>query len=276
MSGYGQTGPYSNRYGYDRIGLGMGGLTYLTGFPDREPLKPGVSVADYLVGYAAAMGILAAVYERDVIGSGLGQVIDIGLHEPVLRILEFTALNYDLTGTIRERVGNAFAGTAPSGHFPAKDGKWLAIACGNDRIFNRLAKLFDREDWLSDPKFSTNALRVENRKELDEFTRTWLGDRTAKECFEILGDDVPIGPINSIEDIFKDKHIAERENLIEVEDKYWGKVKMQGVVPKLSRTPGKVNFTGPDLGADTQDILLNVLGYSCKQVEQLTMNKVIK
>lgn len=276
MSGYGQTGPYSNRYGYDRIGVGMGGLAYLTGFEDRAPLKPGVSAADYLVGYSAAVGILAAVYERDVIGSGIGQVIDIGLHEPVFRISEFTALDYHLTGNIRERIGNSFVGTAPSGHWQTKDGKWIAVTCGNDRIFKRLAKLVEHEEWLERPEFATHPLRIINRKELDEGVEAWVAGKTAAECFAILGQDVPVGPINSIEDIFADPHIAARENLIEVTDKYWGKVKMQGIVPKMSRTPGKVDSTGPDLGENTNEVLINILGYTLEQVEALRQRNAIR
>lgn len=275
MSGYGQTGPYSNRYGYDRIGVGMGGLAYLTGFEDRAPLKPGVSAADYLVGYSAAVGILAAIYERDISGSGLGQVIDIGLHEPIFRISEFTALDYHLTGKIRERIGNSFVGTAPSGHWKTKDGKWVAVTCGNDRIFKRLVKLIDKEEWLERPEFATHPLRITNRKELDEGVEAWVATKTAAECFAILGQDVPVGPINSIEDIFNDPHIAARENLVEVDDKYWGKIKMQGIVPKMSRTPGQVKFPGPDLGADTNEVLMNVLGYSSAEIDKLRQIKAI-
>lgn len=275
MSGYGQTGPYSKRAGYDRVGVGMGGLTYITGFKDMPPLKPGNSIADYLVGYSAAVGILAALHERDQVGSGLGQEIDIGLYEPIFRILEFTALNYHLTGTVRERTGNMFVATVPSGHFKSKDGKWISLAVANDKLFTKLMTLLERQDILERPEYKTHPQRMQKREELDEAVEKWLGEHTAEEAFELLGDHIPMGPIHDIEGIFNDPHFAARGNIVEVEDDLWGKVKMQGVVPKLSRTPGKVQWTGPDLGKHSKEILANC-GYSEEEIEELEQQGVVK
>lgn len=274
ISGYGQTGPYKNRYGYDRIGLGMGGLTYITGDKERAPLRPGVSLADYLTGYSAVIGVLAALHHRDRNGAG-GQQIDIGLYETVFRLAEWTALDYSLTGTVRERIGNAFPGTAPSGHFQTKDGKWLSLAIGNDRLFESFARLINREDLLARRDFATHSLRVQNREELDCITAEWILEHTAEECFLVFGNDVPIGPIHSIADIFSDPHYAARNNLVEVEDKRWGKVKMQGVVPQLSVSPGEVKWVGPDLGEHNAEIYQTYLGYTPEQIAELYAQKII-
>ena len=275
MSGYGQTGPYSKRAGYDRVGVGMGGLTYITGDTDRAPLKPGNSMADYLVGYSAAIGILTAIHERDIKGSNKGQEIDIALYEPIFRVMEFTAVDYHLTGNIRERSGNKFVGTVPGGHFKSKDGKWISLAVGNDKLFTTLAKLMKREDLLERDEFKTQPQRVQHRNEIDEMMETWISERTAQECFDILANDIPIGPIHSIAGIFEDPHFEARDNIVEVTDEKWGTVKMQGVVPKLSRTPGEVKWIGPDLGTHTTEILTS-LGYSPEEINALAEEKIIK
>ncbi len=275
MSGYGQTGPYKKRAGYDRVGVGMGGLTYITGFPDRAPLKPGVSIADYLVGFSAVVGILTAVYERDVLKSGMGQEIDIGLYEPIFRISEFTALNYHLTKTVRERTGNVFAATVPSGHFKSKDDKWISLAVANDKLFTKLMQLIDREDILTRAEYKTHEQRQNNRQELDAAVEKWISEHNAKECFDILGEHVPMGPIHDIEGIFEDPHIKARENIIQVKDDLWGEVKMQGVVPQLSRTPGQVRWIGPDLGENTWEILKK-LNYKEDEIRQFEKNQIVK
>ena len=275
MSGYGQTGPYSKRAGYDRVGVGMGGLTYITGFKDKAPLKPGVSIADYLVGYSAAVGILAAVYERDVLKSNKGQELDIGLYEPIFRVSEFTALNYHLTGTVRERTGNMFVATVPSGHFESKDGKWISLAVANDKLFVKLMTLIKRQDLIDRPEYKTQKQRQDNRVELDDAVEKWIAEHSAQECFDLLGDHIPVGPIHDIEGIFEDPQYKARENIIEVEDQLWGKVKMQGVVPKLSRTPGEVKWIGPDLGENTWEIL-EKLNYSKQEIDSLEKHGVVK
>lgn len=274
MSGYGQTGPYKKRAGYDRIGVGMGGLTYITGFPDNAPLKPGVSIADYLVGFSAVVGILTAIYERDLLKSGLGQELDIGLYEPIFRISEFTALNYHLTKTIRERTGNMFVATVPSGHFKSRDGKWISLAVANDKLFVTLMTLLDRKDLIERPEYKTQKLRQENRKELDAAVEKWIAEHTAQECFDLLGDHIPVGPIHDIAGIFNDPQYEARENIVEVKDKLWGNVRMQGVVPRLSRTPGEVKWIGPDIGEHTWEIL-EKLAYSNKEIDNMEKQGVV-
>ena len=275
MSGYGQTGPYKNRAGYDRIGVGMGGLAYITGFKDREPLKPGVSISDYLTGFSAALGIMFAVYERDVQGSQQGQEIDVGLYEPIFRVSEFTAINYHFTKTVRQRIGNLFPATVPGGHFETKDGKWVCICVGNDKLFNNLMTLMGREDILKRPEYKTHGQRQNNREEIDEVTAAWVKEHTEKEFFDILGDHVPVGPIHDIAGIFEDPHYKARGNIVEVDDENWGKVKMQGVTPTLSRTPGKVKRIGQELGCDTWNVLKE-LDYSNAAISELETKGIVK
>jgi len=275
ISGYGQTGPYHNRLGYDRIGLAMGGLTYISGFPDKPPVRPGNSLADYLTGYSSALAIMFALYNRDSKGGGLGQVIDVGLYETVFRVLEGTAMNYSVTGTVRERIGNAFMGTVPSGHFQTKDGKWVSIAVGNDRLFEKFARCIEREDLLERPEYKNNILRMANRTELDEITEKWISEHTAEECFQVFADHVPIGPIHSIKEIFEDPHYKARGNLVEVYEKKFGKVKVQGPVPKMSLTPGEVKWLGPELGEHNEEVYSQVLNLSSEEIKKLQEEGVI-
>jgi crotonobetainyl-CoA:carnitine CoA-transferase CaiB-like acyl-CoA transferase len=184
-------------------------------------------------------------------------------------------LDYCLTGTVRERIGNAFPGTVPSGHFRTKDGKWLSLAVGNDRLFERFANLVDRPDLLARPEFSTHQLRVENREELDGIAATWIANHTSEECFQVFGEEVPIGPIHSIADIFTDPHYAARNNIVEVGDKKWGKVKLQAPVPKMSASPGEVKWLGPELGEHNEEIYTQVLGLSISEIESLHNDGII-
>jgi crotonobetainyl-CoA:carnitine CoA-transferase CaiB-like acyl-CoA transferase len=275
ISGYGQTGPQSNRLGYDRIGLGMGGLTYMTGFTEGAPLKPGNSMADYLAGYSAALGIMMAIHDRDLNKTGLGQKLDISLYDTVFRTSEFNALNYSLTGEVRERTGNTFVATIPGGHFLTKDSKWISLSVGNDRLFKKLCECLDREDFLERPEFATNALRSVNRKEIDEFCTKWISEHTRDECLEVMAGNVPVGPINSIADIFEDPQFEARGNIAHVQDEKWGEVKVQGAVPMMSRTPGEVKWLGADLGQHNEEVFSSMLGLSNEEIQNLKEEDVI-
>lgn len=275
ISGYGQTGPYSQRYGYDRIGLAMGGLTYISGFPDRPPVRPGVSLADYLAGYSAAIGVMMALYHRDIGGSGTGQKLDISLYDTVFRISEFTALNYQLTGTVRQRIGNAFPATVPSGHFKTKDGKWVSIAVGNNRLFERFCRCVGREDLLERPEYATTTQRSASREEIDQACADWVAGHTAEECFRVMADEIPIGPVNSIADIMTDPQYEARHNLATVHDSQFGDLKVQNVCPDMSGTPGEIRWFGPALGEHNQEVYQNVLGLSEQEIDQLRTEKII-
>lgn len=277
ISGYGQNGPKKNLFGYDRIAMAYGGLTYLTGFTDRPPLRPGLAVADYMAGLFCAYGILAAVYNRDVVGTGVGQVVDMSLYESVFRIMESAVVDYKLTGTVRERTGNRHILSTPGEHYKTKDGKWLVIAVANDRVFERFAKGINREDLLEDSRFNKQVERskTENKDIIEDITSKWVEDHTLDECLRTLSKGVPMSPILSIEDIFKEQQYIEREDIIEVMQDELGMISMQGVVPKLSETPGKIEWAGSSLGKFNEEIYKGLLGLSEEEYNDLIKNNII-
>ena len=279
ISGFGQTGPNSSLPGYDRVGIAYGGLTYITGEPDGAPMKPGVGVADYCSGVFMAMAVMMAIYNRDVVGTGEGQQIDLALFESPFRILENTVVEYDLFGTVRERTGNGHPNTAPGNNYLTKDGKWVVVASGNDRVFSRFAKAINRLDLLDDPRFKTNADRTgnqEHKRMIDDICRAWVADHTEKECERTFrANDVPYGAVLSIADIFKEEHYWAREDIIETAQDKIGKVKMQGIVPKFSRTPGQVRWGGASLGYFNKEIYQGELGFTDEEMRQLEDEGII-
>ena len=269
ISAYGQTGPYREKPGFGRVAQAFAGLTYLAGFPDRPPVNPGSpTIADYLAGLFGAFSTMVAINDRH--STGKGQCIDISLYEGVFRILDNLTTAYEKLGIVRERTGTATANVVPHNHFPTKDDKWVAIACTSDRIFGRLAKAMGRVELASDPRYQTGAERVENREEVDAMVSEWTRSFEAKTLVELLdAEEVPVSPINSIADIFQDPHFEARGSIIEVDDPVLGKTKTPGVVPGLSRSPGKVRYLSPSLGQHNQEIYGGLLGYSLEKLHAL-------
>ena len=269
ISGFGQSGPAKDWPGFGRIAQAFGGLTYLCGFPDRAPANPGsATIADYLSGLFAAFGVLAA--ERHRAATGEGQVVDVALYESVFRILDSLAITYSANGTVRERIGTATALAAPHNHYPTRDGKWVAIACTNDRIFGRLAALMGRYDLLTDPRFCGERDRVANREEIDRIIENWTSRQDMAPLMACLQrSEIPSSPINSIADIFDDPQFAARGTLATVSHPVLGDLTMPAIVPRLSGTPGEIAWVGRDLGADTDSLLTSVLGYSPAKLEAL-------
>jgi succinyl-CoA:(S)-malate CoA-transferase subunit A/succinyl-CoA:(S)-malate CoA-transferase subunit B len=275
ISGYGQDGPAKNLPGFGRIAQAFGGLTYLCGFPDRAPANPGsATIADYLSGLFAAFGILVA--ERHRAATGQGQIVDVALFESVFRILDSLAITYSVTGKVRERMGTATALAAPHNHFPTRDGKWVAIACTNDRIFARLASVMDMGELTVDPRFSRERDRVANRTDIDRIVEGWTKRHDLAGLISALNQaEIPCSPINSIADIFADTQFAARNALAAAMHPVLGEIKMPAVVPHLSDTPGGINWLGRELGADTDAVLGRVLNYSSERLAQLRERKVI-
>ena len=275
VSAYGQTGPYRNKAGFGRVAQAFGGLTYLAGFPDRPPVNPGsATIADYLAGLFAAFATMVALEHRRK--TGQGQYIDISLFEGIFRIMDNLASAYDKLGIVRERMGTGTAHTVPHNHYPTKDGKWVAVACTSDRIFRRLAKAMGREDLGEDPRYDTGARRVERREEVDgmveEFTRSYDID----DLIELLdSEEVPVGPVNSVADIFENPQFQARGSIIEVDDPVLGRTVMPGVVPRLSRSPGRVEHLAPSLGQHNQDVYGELLGYGPDKLAELKEAGVI-
>jgi formyl-CoA transferase len=276
ISGYGQTGPYRDKAGFGTPATAFAGLTYLLGYPDRPPLNVPIPLADLLAGLYGAIAALMALYWRDT-GGDEGQVADVSLYESVFRLLDSLVAEYGVSGRVRERTGDLSGGASPAGTYQTGDGRWVVLVCSTDRTFNRLAEAMGRSDMVTDPRYSTNARRVEHREDVDAIVGAWLKERTLDESREVL-DAVgcPMSPVNSIADIFADPHYRARQDVVEVDHPRLGKVAVPGVVPIFSHTPGRVvHGGGADPGADNDAVLGEILGLSADQIVSLRQEGVL-
>jgi formyl-CoA transferase len=273
---YGQDGPYRDRPGLDRNGIAHGGLLYLTGYPDRPPVRPGIVVSDYLTGVFNALSILIALYERDVGKSGRGQWVDLALYESVFRLMEHTVAGYDRLGVVREREGNRLKNSAPLDNWETRDGHFVSIVAAGDGLFPRLAKAMGRPDLVKDPRYATLADRARHGEELNALVAAWCREHTAEEIERILvAAEVPVSRAFSIRDIFADPHYAVRGDIVEVDDPTIGPVKMQGVYPRFSRTPGSIQRGAPRLGEHNREIYGGVVGLGDEELDALEREGVI-
>ncbi len=254
VSGFGQTGPYRSQAGFGAIGEAMGGIRHVTGFPDRPPPRAGISLGDSLAATFGALGALTALYHREAHG-GRGQVVDVGIYEAVLALMESTIPEYVLTGHVRGRTGSVLPFIAPSNIYPTRDEDYVLIAGNADTVFGRLAKAVGHPEWAEDERFATHHARGENMEELDEMISAWTRERSVEEVIEVLAEaGVPTGKVFTAVDMVEDPHYAARENVVTVEDPEIGAFPMQNVVPRLSETPGKVRWTGPALGQHNDEV----------------------
>lgn len=276
VSGFGQDGPYSKRPGYGTVAEAMTGIPHFTGFPETPPTLPPVPLGDSIAATFAAMAAMFAVYHRDVRGTGEGQVIDVSLYEPFFRLAESMVIGYDQLGIVKKRQGNRLAEDSPRNAYGTKDGEWIAISASNDRTFERLSHAIGRPDIAKDPKFVDNQSRIANADELDDIISDWFQHRTLDEALEQLeNNDVVAGPIYDIARIFEDPHYLARNDIVSVPDEDFGQVKMQGVIPKLSQTPGEVRHAGLSKGAHNDEVYRGELGMSAEEVASLAADKVI-
>jgi crotonobetainyl-CoA:carnitine CoA-transferase CaiB-like acyl-CoA transferase len=276
VSGYGQTGPYKDRPGFANIGEAMGGIRYVTGEPGRAPVRSGISLGDSLASLYAVIGALMAVHARDVLGTGEGQVVDVALYEAVFNLMESLIPEYDVAGIVRERTGSSLPGITPSNTYCSGDGSYVAIGGNSDAIFKRLMKAIDRPELGEDPRYRTNADRTEHADELDSLIEDWVRQHTTEEIMRSLEEAaVPVGPIYSAEDIVEDEQYHARDMLLETEIEGVGTVKMPGLVPKLSETPGQVEWYGGPLGAHNEEVYGGLLGLSTEKIERLSEEGVI-
>ena len=275
VSGYGQTGPYSKRAGYDRIALGFSGYMYPTGFPDRFPVRPAFATADYNTGTFGAYAAMLALFQRDARG-GMGQMIDLALYEPTFRITADLLANYHATGEIRERVGNRNQGFSPAGTFETKDGRYVQIAAGGDKVFRRLVEAMDMAEMASDPRYSVSRERIARADELERLLADWIGARDFAEIEKCLVEgNVPFGGIYTPADIAVDPHYQARDSFIMAEDPEDGPMAMPGVIPKLMDTPGQVAWTGPTLGQHNDEIYKGLLDKSDDELTKLAEDGII-
>lgn len=259
VSGYGQTGPYSGRAGFGGIGEAMGGWRAIVGEPDRPPSRMGVSIGDSLAATYGCMGALAALHERST--SGKGQVVDISLYESVLQVMESLIPEQAIADHARNRTGSILPGIAPSNVYPCSDGEYL-IGANQDAVFARLATAMGQPELGSDPRYATHLARGERQTELDAMIGEWTKTLTIAELEALMIEHaIPAGRIFGASDMLADPHFAAREAIIEVEDAEFGKVPMQGVFPKFSRTPGGVRRPAPlTIGQDGEAIRKRWLG----------------
>ncbi|AYO84918.1 MULTISPECIES: CaiB/BaiF CoA transferase family protein [Methylobacterium] len=258
ISGYGQTGPYRDRPGFGAIGEAMGGLRYTTGSPDSPPARVGVSIGDTLASLHGVIGALMSILNVKVNG-GAGQVVDVSLVESVFNVMESLVPEYDLLGEIRTRTGGALPGITPSNTYPTQDGGYVVIAGNSDPIFRRLMTAIGRPDLAEDPRMRSNEGRSQHAAMLDGVIGDWSKARSVADALAALdAADVPAGRIYSVADIVADPHYQARDMILEAELPGGTQVKMPGIVPKLSGTPGAVRWQGPALGAHTDAVLADL------------------
>ena len=267
VSGFGQTGPYRAQASYDRVAQAMAGLTYLTGHPDRPPVRPGIGITDYATAMTAAIGALLALYERDAAGSGLGQQVDVALYESLLRMYHYHLPVYERTGRVPERMGNLGEAMVPAECFASADGVWLMVAVGSDRTFAALATAIDRPELPDDVRFAGNAARMAHPDDIHAIVRDWVAARPAAEVLRVLHDaGVPVGQLYTAADVHADPHFRARGSVTTVADPTLGEVSVQGVVPRLSGTPGRIAHTGPRLGQHNDEVYGELLGLTAGEL----------
>ena len=275
ISGYGQTGPYRDRPGFGRIGNAFGGLSFLAGYPDRPPVTPGsATIPDYLAGIYGAMGAMLALRARE--RTGRGQMIDIGLYEPIFRILDELVPAYDLKGFVRQRMGPGTVNVVPHSHYPTKDGRWIAIACTNDKIYERLAVAMTEPDHAPPADWALLANRERDRAQVDAFVTGWTARHDRDELMAVCERaQVPCGPLYSVDEIFQDPQYAARGNILRMRDERVGELAIPNLVPRLSDTPGAVRSLGPALGQHNDEVYKGLLGIGDDELRRLAGAGVI-
>lgn len=269
ISGFGQTGPYRERAGYDRIALAFGGLMGITGYADRPPVRIGTSIADYQSAILGAFSLMMAIYHRDLHGGG-GQEIDLAMYESIIRFTEVLVPAYDRMGTIRERRGNKHFAAAPGEHFRTSDGRYLILTISADAGFQRLCKVMGRDDWAADPRLATHEKRWEHVDELNADLAAWIEVQPVDQLCSVLDEGkLAYSFIYNVEDIMNDPHYQARGTIVSVPDAQIGPVRMAGVVPKFSGTPEKPIECAPDLGQHNQEIYGGLLGLPAARIQTL-------
>ncbi|HEV7606169.1 MAG TPA: CoA transferase [Steroidobacteraceae bacterium] len=273
VSGYGQTGPYSQRAGYGGIGEAMGGLRYIVGEPDRPPSRVGISIGDSLAGVHACMGTLAALHHRD--RTGIGQVVDAAIYESVLNMMESLVTEYDQLGHVRERSGAILPRIAPSNVYPTRDGI-VMIGANQDTVFTRLAAAMNAPELASDTRYQDHEARGTHQQELDDIIARWTATQGTRELLDLLErHGVPSGLIYRTSDMLEDPHFAAREAIVETTHPQFGTLRMQNVAPRLSASPGSIRTPAPSIGQHNSEIYEGLLGLDAAAMAKLRGQGVI-
>uniref|UniRef100_K3WG76 Uncharacterized protein n=1 Tax=Globisporangium ultimum (strain ATCC 200006 / CBS 805.95 / DAOM BR144) TaxID=431595 RepID=K3WG76_GLOUD len=284
VSGFGQDGPYSTRPGFASVCEAMGGFRYVNGFPDRPPVRQNLSLGDTIAGIHTALGIVIALLGRERGGAaGKGQVVDVAIYETMFNLMEAVIPEYDYSGSIRECSGSTITGIVPSNTYTSADGKNIVIAANTDTLFIKLMNAIGREDMANDPKYRTNADRVQFQQEIDDAVANWTVTQQLEKVVQIMEEfQVPVGLVYSVEDMIKDEHFQHRKMFEEVEihdsnhpTNPKRSLKIPAIVPKLKGTPGRTQWAGRKLGQDTRQVLRDVLRLSESEIEALLKEKVV-
>jgi len=266
LSGFGQTGPYREQPGFGAIGESMGGMRYITGYPDRAPVRVGISIGDSLAAMFGVIGALMAIHNRAK--TGKGQVVDVALYEAVFAMMESMLPEFGYDGSVRERTGASLPGIVPSNTYRCMDGNYVVIGANADSIFKRMMRSIGRTDLADDPALADNAGRVKQTAMLDAAIGEWAASVSLDDALALLEKaEVPSGRIYSIADIARDLHFQAR-GMIERHKLGERELMLPGIVPKLSATPGSTQWIGPKLGEHTNDVLAS-LGYTEADIARL-------
>jgi len=277
VSGFGQTGPYASRPGFASVGEAMAGLRYINGYPNQPPPRSGISLGDTLTGMFATQGLLMALYWRDALGGGKGQVVDAAISESCFTMMESSLTEYDALGIVRQPSGTGLAKIAPSNIYPTSEGKWMVIAANLDALFRRLCTAMDKPEWADDPRFVTHKARGENQDELDGLIAEWTKTKTADELDALLTEHgVVCGPINTIADIAEDPQFLDRGMVQRFDDPILGDIAIPGIAPRLSETESEVAWLGPpEPGYHNNEIYGGLLGLSDGELSDLRDEGII-
>lgn len=276
LTGFGQYGPYSEKPGFGTLAEAMSGFSYTTGLKDGPPTLPSLPLGDGIAGIFGALSVMIALHARSKDEEKRGQILDLALYEPILRLLEANTVEYDQLGIIRTRQGNRLPQTTPRNLYKTQDGSWIALSGSTPATAERVLKAIDKGELITDPKFVDNRARRENADELDGFIQDWFIKHSFKEAMEIMESfEVAVAPVYSVKDVFEDPHFQVRESIIKIPSDDLGEVALNNVIPKMSLTPGNIRWPGPTLGKHNKEIYSDELGLSLEEIERLRVEEVI-
>jgi crotonobetainyl-CoA:carnitine CoA-transferase CaiB-like acyl-CoA transferase len=276
VSAFGREGPYAQKPGFARVADAMSGFLNLCGPEDGAPIHPGYPIADSVTGLFGAYGLLAALMELKDNPDAPGQVVTVSLFESMFRILDFLAVEYDQLGEVRHRYGNRNPYAAPGNVYRSRDGKWITLAASAQSIFERLCRAIDRPELIDDPKYADNVARLANSDELDAIVAAWFEARDADAaCAHMESFDVSAVRVRTIDELFDEEQVHANDMLVPVEDAELGTIRMQGVTPGFSRTPGAVSNAGNAVGDANDAVYLDMLGLSEDEMSALKDKGVI-